>query len=340
MLEETKIRPYLHLGFWAFSLGLLALFAGLGAYQSRYLATPMLAIASAAIILTAIWSVFGPGEYWKRFAVSHCFGLGLMLLMLYGLIRRPPYYPFDGIVVGKSALLAAFTLSVASQLPLWFFRSILGWRFLHPSHQTPRPFSLRDILFSSLIVGFAIVSAQQSGRVTAEYNSRNAWPTGAVHGEKTTMPVLGNDGVYRTTEVVADPIEIERTRAIYVQQQAQASLVAIGITSTIFGTIALLSVPFLRCAMLPRNLGFPYASGDGDPWPCCICHSWIFRSPKVTLCLSRHRFLHSVLVQYYDGRDRGGGVRNSAQRICVYVCLLYTSPSPRDQRGSRMPSSA
>ena len=26
--------------------------------------------------------------------------------------------------------------------------------------------------------------------------------------------------------------------------------------------------------------------------------------------------------------------------ICNYVCLLYTSPSPRDQRGSRMPSSA
>ena len=24
----------------------------------------------------------------------------------------------------------------------------------------------------------------------------------------------------------------------------------------------------------------------------------------------------------------------------VIVCLLYTSPSPRDQRGSRMPSSA
>ena len=24
----------------------------------------------------------------------------------------------------------------------------------------------------------------------------------------------------------------------------------------------------------------------------------------------------------------------------AYLCLLYTSPSPRDQRGSRMPSSA
>ena len=26
--------------------------------------------------------------------------------------------------------------------------------------------------------------------------------------------------------------------------------------------------------------------------------------------------------------------------IGIYACLLYTSPSPRDQRGSRMPSSA
>ena len=26
--------------------------------------------------------------------------------------------------------------------------------------------------------------------------------------------------------------------------------------------------------------------------------------------------------------------------IIFYTCLLYTSPSPRDQRGSRMPSSA
>ena len=26
--------------------------------------------------------------------------------------------------------------------------------------------------------------------------------------------------------------------------------------------------------------------------------------------------------------------------VSIYNCLLYTSPSPRDQRGSRMPSSA
>ena len=28
------------------------------------------------------------------------------------------------------------------------------------------------------------------------------------------------------------------------------------------------------------------------------------------------------------------------ENAVTYTCLLYTSPSPRDQRGSRMPSSA
>ena len=37
-----------------------------------------------------------------------------------------------------------------------------------------------------------------------------------------------------------------------------------------------------------------------------------------------------------DVRD---GLKPVHRRI-LYSCLLYTSPSPRDQRGSRMPSSA
>ena len=38
-------------------------------------------------------------------------------------------------------------------------------------------------------------------------------------------------------------------------------------------------------------------------------------------------------------RDQVGGLRGFNLSL-AYVCLLYTSPSPRDQRGSRMPSSA
>ena len=43
---------------------------------------------------------------------------------------------------------------------------------------------------------------------------------------------------------------------------------------------------------------------------------------------------------YLTGLSRGGhGTWGLASRI-PDTCLLYTSPSPRDQRGSRMPSSA
>ena len=41
--------------------------------------------------------------------------------------------------------------------------------------------------------------------------------------------------------------------------------------------------------------------------------------------------------QPFDDEGRGGVIVASANGK---VCLLYTSPSPRDQRGSRMPSSA
>ena len=32
--------------------------------------------------------------------------------------------------------------------------------------------------------------------------------------------------------------------------------------------------------------------------------------------------------------------KRGIDRYLLFICLLYTSPSPRDQRGSRMPSSA
>ena len=34
------------------------------------------------------------------------------------------------------------------------------------------------------------------------------------------------------------------------------------------------------------------------------------------------------------------GTQKARGTVSAYVCLLYTSPSPRDQRGARMPSSA
>ena len=46
-------------------------------------------------------------------------------------------------------------------------------------------------------------------------------------------------------------------------------------------------------------------------------------------------------TQMKDIPDADNGQLVSAKDSAViFICLLYTSPSPRDQRGSRMPSSA
>ena len=41
-----------------------------------------------------------------------------------------------------------------------------------------------------------------------------------------------------------------------------------------------------------------------------------------------------------EKEDEVGRLMEKLQDVMVSLCLLYTSPSPRDQRGSRMPSSA
>ena len=47
------------------------------------------------------------------------------------------------------------------------------------------------------------------------------------------------------------------------------------------------------------------------------------------------------MMEPMDGMEFVKKVRCSSETSNPYVpCLLYTSPSPRDQRGSRMPSSA
>ena len=53
--------------------------------------------------------------------------------------------------------------------------------------------------------------------------------------------------------------------------------------------------------------------------------------PLVTSLFDAYR------VFYEQASDKIGAQKFLKERI---HCLLYTSPSPRDQRGSRMPSSA
>ena len=53
-----------------------------------------------------------------------------------------------------------------------------------------------------------------------------------------------------------------------------------------------------------------------------------------------------LIARLIEGADIVAGVDGGSDRAVGsgfeidLICLLYTSPSPRDQRGSRMPSSA
>ena len=60
-----------------------------------------------------------------------------------------------------------------------------------------------------------------------------------------------------------------------------------------------------------------------------------------------HRWQHesSYIIDFeyrvpYIKNGVFGDLKMSRTRVTFKSCLLYTSPSPRDQRGSRMPSSA
>ena len=57
---------------------------------------------------------------------------------------------------------------------------------------------------------------------------------------------------------------------------------------------------------------------------------------KTTLTAAITKFFGEFKA--YDQID--GAPEEKARGITISTCLLYTSPSPRDQRGSRMPSSA
>ena len=45
-------------------------------------------------------------------------------------------------------------------------------------------------------------------------------------------------------------------------------------------------------------------------------------------------------VKHYTNKEIAEELNVSIETVKYHICLLYTSPSPRDQRGSRMPSSA
>jgi len=56
--------------------------------------------------------------------------------------------------------------------------------------------------------------------------------------------------------------------------------------------------------------------------------------------IEMNTFLTAVMIDILNPVEKAAGLGESLQRARHYLCLLYTSPSPRDLSTSRMPSSA
>ena len=93
--------------------------------------------------------------------------------------------------------------------------------------------------------------------------------------------------------------------------------------------------------ILPNANKAPLKTNNIIPW------MWYFLSPYrwrvigyFIYRLMRYSWmglLPIVITYMIGGLESGDAVENTGHYT---GCLLYTSPSPRDQRGSRMPSSA
>ena len=83
----------------------------------------------------------------------------------------------------------------------------------------------------------------------------------------------------------------------------------------------------------------PPLVADFDEWEVYQAHSVVQAAKDAKRDLDAMRKAHDVALSDIDAMrlaiEHDGAHLNDLQ-----TCLLYTSPSPRDQRGSRMPSSA
>ena len=79
-----------------------------------------------------------------------------------------------------------------------------------------------------------------------------------------------------------------------------------------------------------REQGYRAQSLKIHPWVCGRCGREF-----------NEKNLYELTVHHKDhNHDNNPPDGSNWENLCIYCCLLYTSPSPRDRSLSRMPSSA
>ena len=106
--------------------------------------------------------------------------------------------------------------------------------------------------------------------------------------------------------------------ALGLSQRAHANIISMDLS-------AVRSSPGVVDVMIAADI-----PGRNDCGP--IIHDDPILADGLVQCVGQPMF--AVIANSYEA------ARRAAQKVSIEYCLLYTSPSPRDKRQSRMPSSA
>ena len=121
---------------------------------------------------------------------------------------------------------------------------------------------------------------------------------------------------------------------------------AIMFALTLFGWLLFRAESMEQIVYFTLNGGFSL-SANSISWmgriallasPLLLIQIWQYVSGNLLIILEQSRLKIAAFYSFVFAMMVMFGARSSSEFI--YFCLLYTSPSPRDQRGSRMPSSA
>lgn len=241
-----------HLLWLPIGFGVAAFFASLVIAQGDGLFAVVCAgILVASIELAGIWAVFGTGGYLQRLCLSHaagvfvfaCFGFGLLIVSS---INRFGPDADDMFIAATRGLLVIPPLSIAVQVPMWFFRAILGWQFTVGGCKPSLPFTLREIFTFTFVVALAVATPQLSARLSAADLASSGQPLPSAE-----VKVMNADGT--VDQVPETQPQAEQRQREFIRDMERMYLSMILTTSVTFFVISVLAVPVLVFTFRPKE---------------------------------------------------------------------------------------
>ena len=201
-------------------------------------------IAAATAFVSSAWSVFGPGSYLKRLICSHLVSaivglgylVGAVLFVALGEFGVKAWIELTDVV--KYAVLAIPIVTIAAQLPFWFFRVFFGWQFTFRQSAPAQSFTLKDVFAFTFLVALGFTALQTA----ANQDLVNEWFDPTISYEEVTHP----DGTTTWEEVkTTDPAEINQRLLAHQRMNRSRVLSAYGVIALLSFVISLLSLPAL-----------------------------------------------------------------------------------------------